>query len=151
MAGEAWSAPELSTDMNVGVDVESVERFESAADDLALYALFTDEERAYCSGFEDAAERYAGTWCAKEAAVKALWPWERLEPRRIHVRRSVDGRPAVVVSGWDPEQRGVALRVSISHCKSVAFASVIAWGPSSPSAEKIDPDQPGGGIQGGSR
>jgi phosphopantetheine--protein transferase-like protein len=121
--------------MNIGMDVEVVDRFASAGD-AALRALFTAEERVYCSGFSDSAARYAGTWCAKEATVKALWPWKRLEPRRIEVSRSEDGRPVVGVSGWNPAEHGVALRVSISHCKTVATGSVIAWGPPPRSLER---------------
>lgn len=116
-------------EVNVGIDLEEVERFRSGLGDSALRDLFTAAEIEYCAGFDDRAARFAGTWCAKEAAVKALWPWARLEPRRIEVSRAEDGMPRLLVSGWSLAEAGVAVRVSISHSRSIASACAIAWGP----------------------
>lgn len=120
---------ELAAEFNVGIDIEEVERFASVRDDATKRALFTSEEAEYCSAFSDAAARYAGTWCAKEAAVKALWPWVRLDPRRVMVSRAGDGRPMLLISGSREIADRVAIRVSISHSGPVAVACVVAWAP----------------------
>lgn len=120
---------ELATEFNVGIDVEEVARFASLPDDATMRGMFTPEELEYCAGFFDAPARYAGTWCAKEAAIKALWPWARLDPRRIAVTRADDGRPLLLISGWNQAEEQVSIRVSISHSTSVASACAIAWGP----------------------
>lgn len=129
---------ELAAEFSVGIDIEEVERFSSVSDDATKRALFTPEELEYCSAFSDAAARYAGTWCAKEAAVKALWPWARLEPRRVSVTRADDGRPMLLISGWREIADRVAIRVSISHSGPVAVACVVAWAPR-PARSEPDP------------
>ncbi|MEA2538578.1 MAG: 4-phosphopantetheinyl transferase superfamily [Chloroflexota bacterium] len=113
---------------NVGIDIERAGRFESVADDDNLRALFTDEERRYCAGAGDAAASYAGTWCAKEAIVKALAPWVVLDPRRVTVERT--GTDAqVAVSGWSAAASGVTVRVAISDRRPLATAFAFASGP----------------------
>ena len=52
----------------MGVDIEATERWR--APDLRL---FTDDELTSCSGRANPAEAFAGTWCAKEAVVKAVY------------------------------------------------------------------------------
>jgi phosphopantetheine--protein transferase-like protein len=113
---------------NVGIDIERAGRFESLADDQSLRALFTAEERRYCADSGDAAASYAGTWCAKEAIVKALAPWVILDPRRVTVARTA-GEAQVVVSGWSGASAGVTVRVSISDRRPLATAVAFASGP----------------------
>jgi holo-[acyl-carrier protein] synthase len=118
-----------SVEFNVGLDVEDVERFASISHDPDMTGLFTPGEHEHCAMSLDPAGRYAGTWCAKEAAIKALWPWVKLDPRRVEVVRADDGRPGVIVSGWDAAASKVTVRVSISHGRSFASACAVAWGP----------------------
>ncbi|HKG55915.1 MAG TPA: 4'-phosphopantetheinyl transferase superfamily protein [Candidatus Limnocylindrales bacterium] len=114
---------------SVGVDVEDVARFSGAATNPRLRGLFAAGEAAHCEAFADADARFAGTWCAKEAAIKALWPWVHLDPRRVTVAHAPDGRPEISIEGWRLEDADVEIRVSVSHTPSVATASAIAWGP----------------------
>lgn len=118
-----------SIEFNVGMDIEDVGRFASASNDPAMTGLFTEGEHGHCAISFDAAGCYAGTWCAKEAAIKALWPWVHLDPRRVEVVRADDGRPGLIVSGWDAMTSGVTVRVSIAHGRSFASACAVAWGP----------------------
>jgi phosphopantetheine--protein transferase-like protein len=120
---------EAATDFDVGVDAESTARF-AGLNDVARKALFAQEEHDYCASFSDAPRLFAGTWCAKEAAVKALWRWVRLDPRRVVVVRANDGRASVRISGWNADEAGVSTKVSISSHGSLAVAWVVAWGPS---------------------
>lgn len=117
-----------SSAYNVGIDIERAGRFESLADDQSLSALFTEEERHYCSSRRDAAASYAGTWCAKEAVVKALAPWVVLDPRRVTVDRTANDAQ-VSVSGWNATPNGVTVRVRISDRRPLATAFAFASGP----------------------
>lgn len=126
--GEPPWASGLGFEFSVGVDTEEVSRF-AAMPESTLQALFRDEELTHGAEFTPAAARLAGTWCAKESVVKALWPWVSLDPRRVLVQRSEDGRPQAHVLGWDAAAAGVTVRVSISHSGSVATAFALAWGP----------------------
>jgi phosphopantetheinyl transferase (holo-ACP synthase) len=119
----------VETEVNVGIDAESPLRFASGMSAIARRALFAEEEHDHCASFEDAPQRYAGTWCAKEAAVKALSRWVRLEPRRVVVKRAGDGRPYLGISGWNADEAGVSTRVTISSHGRLAIAWVVAWGP----------------------
>ena len=128
--GAILPGPETpSVEFNVGLDIEEVARFAEVSNDQGMAVLFTSDEHRYCLGADNAAGRYAGTWCAKEAAIKAVWPWIRLDPRRVEVVRAKDGRPGVIFTGWDAADSGVSVRVSIAHSRSVASACAVAWGP----------------------
>ena len=111
--------------LGMGVDVEEVRRFHSPPP-----GLFTDAEVAYCLAQGDSAEAFAGTWCAKEAVVKALSAYLVVLPRDIEVTRDAAGAPHATVrwaslgSGARPE-----LHVSISHAGGFAVAVATAVTP----------------------
>jgi len=113
--------------VGTGVDVEEVSRFRSPT-----RGLFTDAEVAYCTAQADAAEAFAGTWCAKEAVVKALSAVVAVLPRDIEVTRDSSGAPHARVrtasraSGQDPLPQ---LHVSITHAGGVAVAVAAATLP----------------------
>ncbi len=98
---------DAAIDFNVGIDIESVSRFGPDANEAAVLRLFATEEVAQCSGLKDGPSRLAGIWCAKEATVKALSPWVRLDPRRVRVFGAADRRPQVVVNDWSPQEHHV--------------------------------------------
>jgi holo-[acyl-carrier protein] synthase len=113
---------------SIGIDVERAGRFDHAGEDPTLQALFTLEERRFCAGAPDVAATYAGTWCAKEAVVKALAPWVVIDPRRVTVQRAADGS-RIAISDWDGGGRGVTVRVSIADRRPMATAVAFATGP----------------------
>ena len=144
MSGHRQRPAGLATEFNVGLDIEEVARFSSMPDDATMRGMFTPEELEYCAGFFDAPARYAGTWCAKEAAIKALWPWARLDPRRIAVSRANDRPPLLQISGWNHAEQQVSIRVSISYSISLASACAIAWGPPGIPRDPVNPGGPHG-------
>lgn len=119
----------VDVEFNIGTDVESCDRFEHLGEqaNARLLRMFDECEIEYCRRFDDAAERFAGTWCAKEAVVKAAWPWAHLDPRRVVIGHTDDGSPLVLIDGWDAESAGVSIRVSVSHAGGMAVANAIAW------------------------
>lgn len=94
----------------VGVDIESVHRFESVSD-----RLFTASEREHAG---DRLDSRAGIWCAKEAVVKAVSKWRQLSLREVEIVYSGD-RPTAIVAGFD-------IDVSISHTPEYAVAVAVA-------------------------
>ena len=123
--------PLAGVEFNVGIDMESHERFEHLGESrgATLRYVFDSPEIDYCERFENAAERFAGTWCAKEAVVKAAWPWVHLEPRRVTIGHSEDGAPHASIVEWDADAVGLTIRVSVSHTDGQAIAAAIVWGP----------------------
>jgi phosphopantetheine--protein transferase-like protein len=115
-------------DVNVGIDVEAIARFEHVADDRMSGAIFAEEEHAARPDDVAAAAHYAGTWCAKEAAVKALWPWMQLDPRRIVVTVGADGRPAIRIVDPGPDLSRLTIRLRIVRHETIAIAWVVAAG-----------------------
>jgi len=108
--------------VGIGVDVEQVDRFRTLPP-----GLFTEAEVAYCTARADPAEALAGTWCAKEAAVKSLSSYLTVLPRDIEVTRDPAGAPKAALRD---SRRGLQelpqLHVSISHAGGIAIAVAAA-------------------------
>lgn len=105
--------------MSLGVDVVDVERFRRLVTRSPAFVerFFTPGERAYCEMKPDPVVRLAGTFAAKEAAMKAL----NLTPapawaRRIEVVRERGAGPVAEVVGRRVE-------ISISHDGGLAIAA----------------------------
>ena len=81
----------------VGVDVEEIDRW--LAMPQPMEKLFTAGEITYCRAQGVPAQHFAGTWCAKEAAVKALSAFGDVQLRDVEIGRSPDGRPSATVRG----------------------------------------------------
>ncbi len=94
----------------VGVDIETVRRFQTVSD-----RLFTPGELQHAG---DRLESKAGIWCAKEAVVKAVAKWRLITVREVEIRYQGD-RPTAVVDGFNIE-------LSISHTPDYAVAMAIA-------------------------
>lgn len=112
----------------LGVDIEALARWRAKAAALApggtLHRLFDADEHARAVRKRDPIPTYAGIWCAREAAAKALRAWVRVGPRALHVRHAADGRPSIVLP---PALAGrFAVDVSISHSTDTAIAAAVA-------------------------
>ena len=103
--------------IGVGVDVELVARWEEP--DLRL---FSEEEANYCRRQANPAESFAGTWCVKEATVKALSPIALLSLRDVYVGRDESGAPSVRI----PSAIQAQVMVSASHSAGIAIAMALA-------------------------
>lgn len=107
-------------DLGVGVDIETVGRFDSPDP-----RLFTEAELAFCAASANPAESRAGRWCAKEAVVKAVARHVLLSPREVEVIADPAGRPVIRLlrSGLE----NLRCDVSITHGGGVAAAVAAAW------------------------
>lgn len=113
----------------IGIDIASIPRIRKAIESEAFVErVFTLSERNYCDGRGDPAASYAGLFCAKEAAVKAL---KRgfgggIMPTDIEIGHDDAGAPtlcpcgkaAVLLGEYDAD-------VSISHDGDYAVATVV--------------------------
>lgn len=116
--------------LGVGIDVTEIARIEQASRRPQFLArCFTERERAYAGGGEQAAHRFAARFAAKEATFKALGVgaakahWQEAEVVRL-------ARGVTVVLSGSLEERlralgGSRLHLSFSHGKEVAVAVVV--------------------------
>jgi holo-[acyl-carrier protein] synthase len=120
--------------VGLGIDVCEVSRMEAAMARRGrrfLERVFTPAEIAYCERHRDRAERYAGRFAAKEAAMKALGTGWRHGVRwlDIEIVREPSGKPTLKLAGATraiADRLGVkSIVVSITHTGGTALAQVI--------------------------
>lgn len=116
-----------------GVDIIEIPRIEAARDrwgERFLNRVYTDAEIRYCRG---RGSRLAGRFAAKEAVSKALGVGIRtLRWRDIEILPDARGKPHVHLYGKAAmiaeHLRLDAFEISITHSRTDAVVSVIAWG-----------------------
>ena len=120
--------------VGLGVDITEISRIEAAIQRRGrafLERIFTPSEIAYCERHRNCAERFAGRFAAKEAAMKALGTgWARgVRWVDIEVVREPSGKPTLKLSG---ATRAIAdllgvknIVLTITHDGNTALAQVI--------------------------
>ena len=120
--------------VGLGVDITEVDRMEAAIarrGRALLQRLFTPSEISYCERHRNCAERFAGRFAAKEAAMKALGTgWARgVRWVDIEVVREPSGKPTLKLAGASraiAESLGVKnIALTITHDGNTALAQVI--------------------------
>ena len=120
--------------VGTGIDIAEVDRIAASIERFGMRFLervFTAEEIRYCESKANKAERYAGRFAAKEAAMKAIGTgWSRgVTWQDVEVKRPPRGRPTMAFHGKAAEffqQLGAArAHLSITHTKDSAMAQVI--------------------------
>jgi len=120
--------------VGLGVDITLIDRMEAAIarrGRALLERVFTPAEIRYCEKHRHSAERFAGRFAAKEAAMKALGTgWSRgVRWVDIEVVREPSGKPTLKLSG---ATRAIAdglgvknIAITITHDGNTAMAQVI--------------------------
>ena len=120
--------------VGTGMDVAEVDRIARSMERFGrrfVERVFTAEEIRYCESKANKAERYAGRFAAKEAAMKAIGTGWKLGVgwQDVEVRRLPGGRPSLHFHGRALEffQKLGAVRahLSITHTEQLAMAQVI--------------------------
>jgi holo-[acyl-carrier protein] synthase len=120
--------------VGLGVDIIAIDRMEAAIarrGRAILNRLFTPSEISYCERHRNRAERFAGRFAVKEAAMKALGTgWARgVRWVDIEVVREPSGKPTLKLSGATraiADRLGVKnIAVTITHDGNTALAQVI--------------------------
>jgi holo-[acyl-carrier protein] synthase len=123
--------------VGTGIDIAEVDRVAASIARFGrrfLDRVFTAAEIRYCESKANKAERYAGRFAAKEAAMKAIGTgWSRgVRWQDVEVTRVPGGRPTVTFHGKAAEffhqLRAVRAHLSITHTQQSAMAQVILEG-----------------------
>ncbi|MDE7405926.1 MAG: holo-ACP synthase [Clostridiales bacterium] len=112
----------------IGIDTIRISRIKEAIENAAFKnRVFTAPEQSYCNGKANSAQSYAGIFCAKEAAVKALGIGfgNGVMPSDIEVVHGESGAPVLNFYGGAVEKfKPYAASISISHDGDNAVAVV---------------------------
>ena len=120
--------------VGTGIDIAEVDRVAASIERFGtrfLERVFTAAEIRYCESKANKAERYAGRFAAKEAAMKAIGTgWSRgVRWQDVEVTRAPGGRPTITFHGNAEEfflkLGAVHAHLSITHTKQSAMAQVI--------------------------
>jgi holo-[acyl-carrier protein] synthase len=120
--------------VGTGIDIAEVDRIRASMERFGrrfLERVFTSDEIRYCESKANKAERYAGRFAAKEAAMKAIGTgWSRgVRWQDVEVKRSPGGRPTIVFHGKAEEYfrklKAARAHLSITHTGGQAMAQVI--------------------------
>lgn len=118
----------MCTNFSQGIDIEEIIRFKKYETDLnsnVLNRIFTKNELNYCFSKKNTAQHLAARFCAKEACIKALFPFEnkKFSLKDIEVINKND-YPQIIVTAHLKNKYTIS--VSLSHSANYAVASVIA-------------------------
>ena len=120
--------------VGTGIDIAEVDRIKATIERFGrrfLDRVFTPDEIRYCESKANKAERYAGRFAAKEAAMKAIGTgWSHgVTWQDVEVRRAPGGRPALVfhrkAAEYFQKLGAVRVQLSITHTEQIAMAQVI--------------------------
>ena len=120
--------------VGTGIDIAEVQRIAGSIERFGrrfLERVFTADEIRYCESKANKAERYAGRFAAKEAAMKAIGTgWSRgVTWQDVEVKRIPGSRPTIAFHGKGAEffnkLGAVRAHLSITHTKDSAMAQVI--------------------------
>lgn len=112
----------------VGCDVEEISRFEKyAAKEEFLKQVCLPSEKEYCQSKARPQQHLAAIFCGKEAVIKALGNLEidNIGFWDIEISHLANGCPQVrILKDMDCD---LEIKISLSHCKTVAMAQVVAF------------------------
>lgn len=123
--------------LGMGIDIVEIERIDTMFQrhgDRFSARVFTDEERAYCSGQRTASRCYAARFAAKEAISKAFGTGIGAEVGWLDliIERDERGKPSVRLrdaAKATADQLGIReILISLSHSDHYAVAQAIALG-----------------------
>ena len=114
--------------MGIGVDIESIDRFQGLTDEkdaAFLHKLFTETELDYCFSSANPAEHLAVRYAGKEAIIKALSQLDRpvSNYRELEIVNDNRGVPGARI--LNEEFAGLDILLSLSHSQETAVAFTI--------------------------
>lgn len=112
----------------IGIDTVRISRIAAAIEKPSFVnGVFTQAEQDYCNSRPKPEHSYAGVFCAKEAAVKAikLGFTHGIRPTDIEVAHDGFGAPVLLFHGAAADAfSGMSADVSVSHDGEYAIAAV---------------------------
>lgn len=119
--------------MKVGIDILEIERFcEIEKDEVKIKKMFTEKEIAYFNKFQHKLSHIAGTFCAKEAFVKALKTGftKDISLLDVEILHKENGAPYINLNNEKIKNllsSNTKVDISISHCQTTATAICIIF------------------------
>lgn len=118
----------MNTNLSQGIDIEEIIRFKKYENDINshfLNRIFTKNELNYCFSKKNPAQHLTARFCAKEACIKALFPFEneKFFLKQIEV---VNNNQYPQIKILKELKNKYSINLSLSHSKQYAVASVIA-------------------------
>jgi holo-[acyl-carrier protein] synthase len=114
--------------IGIGVDIESIDRFELVGLDRLIKRVFTPAETKYCLAQARPARHFAARFAAKEAVVKALATvCPKLLITQVEIYKE-EGCPVPLIRLLNGVAlpANISLSVSLSHADPNAIAFVVA-------------------------
>lgn len=111
--------------MQIGVDIEDSNRFEYRSQSL-LDKIFTRSEQEYCLAQAKPSQHFAGKFCAKEAAIKALAAYGIKGIYLTDIETYHDKNNCPKLRLLKKIKKHLHFKLSISHDRTKAIAFVIA-------------------------
>ena len=115
--------------MEIGTDIENISRIVTALERTPRFKTrcFTEKEIAYCENRgKFRTHSFAARFCAKEAFSKAIG--QPLNWHDVEVLNNAEGKPEIFVQNRAHKLlAGRSVRVSLSHSKDMAMATVIIF------------------------
>jgi holo-[acyl-carrier protein] synthase len=111
--------------MNIGIDIEEVERFNKYVKDKSfLERVFSEEEISYSLPKKNAAQHLAARFAAKEAVWKAINSKnKKFIITDISIKNTKDGKPQVYIKN----KKYTKIDISLSHTKKYVAAVAIVF------------------------
>ena len=109
----------------IGIDIESISRIDHlfSKKKKLLQRMFNKYEWEYAIAKAHPSQTLTGIWCAKEAVVKALAPYDQVFIKDICIQHKPSGQPYLVLKSETLKIENI--HISISHSKDYATAVAI--------------------------
>lgn len=112
----------------VGIDIEDIHRIQKLSQHPAfLKKIFTGREIKHCQKFENAHERFAVRFAAKEAFFKAS-PDKKISWHDVEIQNKKDGSPYYVIHDSFIAKK-YKTYLSLSHTEDKAIAICVLTAP----------------------
>lgn len=113
--------------LHLGVDIEEIKRIQRLYNQKPriLKKMFFESEWEYAKSKANPCTSLTGIWCAKEATLKALDPFLKIELREIEINSPKDSAPYVSIHHKNFNPINLNISISISHSAMYAVATAL--------------------------
>lgn len=113
--------------MEIGIDIESNERFKNMSDEK-LEKIFTQGEINYAKKFIDSEKHFCAFWCVKESVIKAFSN-KTIPLKKIEITHNENGKPEILKNDLILNELDKCsmhdIKISLSHSKDYSVAICI--------------------------
>lgn len=107
--------------MEIGIDLEKINRFKLKKNNGFIKSYFTEKETDYCFSKINPEIHLCGIFCAKEALLKTIN--KNVSLKKIEINHNARGKPMITLKNIDNKKQ--RFKVSISHSEDYATSCVL--------------------------